>query len=78
MSPQDGIADFLILPTVTSQTMNIFMAELAKRHKKEFIYMLYDGAPCHSQTALEVPENIALEKLPPYSPQLNPLVSNMG
>jgi hypothetical protein len=48
------------------------MAELAKRHKTEVMIMLYDGAPCHSQTALEVPDNLALEKLPPYSPTRYP------
>ena len=72
VSPIDGIADFLILPLVTSQAMNLFMDEIAKRHKKEFIYMLYDGAPCHSKTALKIPDNIAIEKLTPISPQLNP------
>ncbi len=72
MSPQDGVSDFLILPTMTSQVMNIFIAEIAKRHQKEFVYMLYDGAPCHSEKALKVPKNMAIETLPPYSPQLNP------
>jgi hypothetical protein len=61
VSPQDGISDFLILPTMTSQVMNIFIAEMAKRHQKEFVYMLYDGAPCHSEKALKIPKNMAIE-----------------
>ena len=35
-----------------------------------------DGAPCHSEGVLEVPENIMITKLPPYSPQLNPAENN--
>ena len=34
--------------------------------------MVYDGAPCHSPGALEVPDNMMLVTLPPYSPELNP------
>lgn len=35
-----------------------------------------DGAPCHSEGVLEIPENIMITKLPPYSPQLNPSENN--
>jgi transposase len=52
--------------------MEIFLAEVAKRHPKEFIFMIYDGASCHNQGSLKMPENMATEKLPPYSPELNP------
>ena len=31
-----------------------------------------NGAPCHSHGALDVPENMMLETLPPYSSELNP------
>lgn len=72
VSPSDGVSDFLILPTMTTQVMNIFLAEVAKRHKNEFIYMLYDGAPCHKKNTLKVPNNMEIKTLPPYSPQLNP------
>ena len=72
MSPLDGVSDFLILPMMTIPVMNLFLAEVAKRHKNEFIYMNYDGASCHSSESLTIPDNMALKKLPPYSPQLNP------
>lgn len=35
--------------------------------------MIYDGAPCHSRSALTIPDNIMIETLPPYSPELNPV-----
>lgn len=72
VSPWDGKADFLILPRMTIEGMNLFLAEVAKRHENEFIYMIYDGAPCHSLKSLEIPDNMAAKKLPPYSPELNP------
>ena len=70
--PWDGKAHFLILPNVLASTMEIFLAEVAKRHSKEFIYMIYDGASCHNQGSFKMPKNMATKKLPPYSPELNP------
>lgn len=34
--------------------------------------MICDGAPCHSEGALNLPENMKIVSLPPYSPELNP------
>ena len=31
-----------------------------------------DGAPCHRAGDLEIPQNIRIAELPPYSPELNP------
>ncbi len=74
-SPVDGVTDTLILPFMTTNAMNIFLSEVASRHKEELILMLCDGASCHSEKSLKVPENIVLAKLPPYCPQLNPVES---
>ncbi|QDU89275.1 hypothetical protein Pla175_26630 [Pirellulimonas nuda] len=35
--------------------------------------MIWDGAGFHTAGALRVPENVTLVKLPPYSPELNPI-----
>lgn len=73
VSPLDGICDFLILPNMTTESMNTFLEEVSNRHENEYIYMIYDGASCHSgQNKLKVPENMGVKILPPYSPQLNP------
>jgi hypothetical protein len=71
--PRDGGADFLILPVMTAVAMNVFLKEVGQRHEGEFILMIYDGAPCHSPGALDVPENMVVCTLPPYSPELNPV-----
>jgi len=70
--PDDGETDFLILPHMDATCMNIFIEEVSRRYKDEFILMICDGAPCHSDGALDLPKNMEIAKLPPYSPQLNP------
>ena len=52
--------------------MNIFLQELSKRYPNEFLCVFWDGAPCHSKRKLNVPDNIMLQNIPPYSPDLNP------
>jgi transposase len=73
VSPHDGTFDSLVLPVVTAEAMSIFLAEVARRHPEEFILMILDGAGWHRANNLTVPENMRLEALPPYSPQLNPV-----
>jgi transposase len=34
--------------------------------------MVVDGASSHRSKELNIPENVSLIKLPPYSPELNP------
>jgi len=73
VSPHDGTLDSLVLPVVTAEVMSIFLEEVARRHSEEFILMFLDGAGWHRANNLVVPENMRLEALPPYSPQLNPV-----
>jgi hypothetical protein len=73
VSPQDGTLDSLVLPVVTAEAMSIFLEEVARRQPEEFILMFLDGAGWHRANNLAVPENMRLEALPPYSPQLNPV-----
>ena len=54
-------------------TMGAFLCSVSKRHPDEFIIMVIDGAPSHRSGHLVVPENMALVRLPPYSPELNPV-----
>ena len=72
ISPADGIGDFLILPTMTGEAMNLFLEELSHRHQKELILLIGDCAPSHTCEQLLIPDNICLKHLPPYCPELNP------
>jgi transposase-like protein len=73
VSPHDGVLDTLVLPTVNAEAMGVFLAEVAQRHAEEFILMVLDGAGWHRAKRLQVPENLRLIPLPPWSPQLNPV-----
>lgn len=73
LSPLDGVMDSFILPDMYTDTLSIFLAKIAERHKKEFIVMVLDGAPCHRSGTLVVPRNLRLVEQPSYSPELNPV-----
>ena len=72
VSPHDGVMDSLILPWVNAQTMSLFLATVAQRHADEFVVMVMDQAGWHIASGLEVPPNMRLVLLPPYSPEINP------
>jgi transposase len=70
--PFDGVMDSLIIPTVNSEMMSIFLTEVSKRHSDKTVLMFVDGASWHTSNILIIPDNISLLKLPAHSPQLNP------
>lgn len=72
-SPMDGVSDFLLLPTLTQQSMEIFLNEVSARHPDDLILMICDGASAHNDKGMTLPENMLIAKLPPYSPELNPV-----
>jgi hypothetical protein len=72
VSPHDGVMDSLVLPIVNTQAMSIFLTEVAERHADEYVVMVLDGASWHQATDLDIPGNMMLVRLPPYSPELNP------
>ena len=70
--PDDGVMDSLILPWVNAHTMSMFLSTVSQRHPDEYIVMVMDQAGWHISHELEVPQNIRLVFLPPYSPEINP------
>ena len=73
VSPHDGSLDTLVLPSVNTEAMSVFLAEVSQRHASEFILMVLDGAGWHRAKRLQGPTNMRLIPLPPWSPQLNPV-----
>lgn len=72
VSPVDGRFDALILPHVNGECMQIFLDEISHRYPHENIIMVVDGAGWHKSQLIQLPNNIQLHFLPPYSPELNP------
>ena len=73
VSVMDGKVDSLILPHVNGDCMQIFLDEISVRYPDNRMIMVLDGAGWHRNESLIVPDNIQLLKLPPYSPELNPV-----
>jgi len=72
VSPQDGEMVSLVLPYANTEAMTLFLSEVSARFKDDYIALFMDQAGWHKSKELAIPENIGIEFLPPYSPQLNP------
>ena len=72
VSLPNGQFESLVLPRCDTDCMQIFLDEISSRHPDDKILMVLDGAGWHKSKSLEVPKNIRLRLLPPYSPELNP------
>lgn len=73
VSVSEGRLDTLIMPHVNSVCMQIFLDEVASRYPEERLLMILDGAGWHRESCLNIPANMRLVSLPPYSPELNPV-----
>lgn len=73
VSPLDGAIESLIAPDADAKIMGIFLAQLSERFSSEHVVMFMDKAAWHTTGKLELPKNVTISFLPPYSPQLNPV-----
>lgn len=73
LSPEGGNLDWMIVPTMRTEAASDFLEAVAAKHPDEFVVMVWDGAPSHRSGELDVPSNMALVRLPPYAPELNPV-----
>lgn len=63
----------LVLPEATAETMDLFLARFSATLPDDVhVALLLDQAGWHGAKALQVPPNITLLPLPPYSPELSP------
>ena len=64
----------LVLPEVTTAAMSLFLATFAAGLPGDgHAALVLDGAGWHGARGLDVPANVTLVPLPPYSPELNPV-----
>ena len=73
VNPTEGSHISLFLPKVNTKCMNIFLAEMSTQLAEGHAILVLDGARWHRSKHLQVPANITLLFLPPYSPELNPI-----
>jgi transposase len=72
--PETGYAEGLLSPKMNTATINRFLALFsASIPSGEQAVMVWAGAGFHTSKSLRMPENITPVRLPPYSPELNPI-----
>ena len=73
VEPLTGDSCFLIMPYCSTVCMNVFLKELSGQYPEDMILLCCDGAAWHTSKMLQVPDNIVLFHIPPYSPEMNPI-----
>ena len=73
VSPLDGEMFSLVMSGTDTACMNIFLDQLGKAYPDDYIMLVLDNAAWHRSKTLEIPENIELYPLLPYTPELNPI-----
>jgi len=63
----------LIMPKVNTHAMNAFLDQMSKSLGDKEAVIVMDCAGWHTSKRLEIPTNIEIIFLPPYSPELNPV-----
>lgn len=71
-SPYNGDSLLMELPYCNGENFQIFLNELSNKNPDEFKVVILDNGAFHKWKGLEIPKNISLIFLPPYSPELNP------
>lgn len=73
VEPTTGESSFLILSSCNTVCMNAFLQTLSKQYANDRILLCCDGASWHKSKGLDIPENITLFHIPPYTPEMNPI-----
>ncbi len=72
--PETGHAEGLLSPRLNTKVVNAFLSQFSKTlSADEHAVLLWDGAGFHTAKELRVPQNVSVLRLPPYSPELNPV-----
>lgn len=72
VSPDEGEMFSLILPEASTEAMSVYCSELSMNYPDRKILMFMDKAGWHISKKLNLPANLTVEFLPPYSLELNP------
>lgn len=74
VEPSTGESVALQAPQVNTGTMNVFLRMVSESlEPRDHAVLIMDQAGWHRSGRLEVPANITILLLPPYSPELNPV-----
>lgn len=72
--PLSGRAEGLVAPKLNTGVVQTFLDGLsATIPRRAHVVLVWDGAGYHVAKKLRVPSNLSVVRLPPYSPELNPV-----
>ncbi|WP_255710079.1 IS630 family transposase [Aquimarina aquimarini] len=71
-SPINGDAFIYEIEGTASEIFYKYLVEFSKYKPTEFKVIIIDNAGFHSMKNYQIPDNIALIRIPPYTPELNP------
>lgn len=71
-SPINGDSFVWEINGVSSKIFEKYLQELSLQNPKEYKILVIDNAGFHSTKNIQIPDNIYLLNIPPYSPELNP------
>jgi transposase len=70
-APETGGKFFLELPACNTECFQVFLDQFSMQNADRISIMVLDNGAFHKAERLNIPENIRLFFLPPYSPELN-------
>lgn len=73
VEPLTGQSCWCELPHLDTACFQAFLEHLSQAYPHSLNLLVVDNAPAHTATTLELPDNMLLLHLPPYSPELNPV-----
>jgi transposase len=73
LEPTTGESFCMYLPRMDKGCLEVFLEELSKRYPDQHLLVVLDGAPSHRSEQIVHPENISFLRLPPRSPELDPV-----
>ncbi len=71
-SPITGEHFLLEMPNCNADNFQLFIDEFSKHNEDVFNIMVLDNGAFHKAKSLNIPDNVGLIFIPPYSPELNP------
>ena len=71
-SPIDGDSFVWEINGVDSKIFEAYLEAFSKHNPNEYKILIIDNAAFHSTKYINIPHNIFLLRIPPYTPELNP------
>jgi len=73
VEPCSGEALWWEFPRLDAECFTLFLEDFSRQYSESLNLMVLDQAPAHVAKRVQVPDNVVLIWLPPYSPELNPI-----